>query len=68
MTQMRRALKPDGLLLAAMWGGDTMHELRASLTLAEQELEGGISQRTSPLAQACPGFLLAIPWSANTLS
>ncbi|KAK9804027.1 hypothetical protein WJX73_003892 [Symbiochloris irregularis] len=51
MAQMRRALKPDGLFLAAMWGGDTLHELRVALALAEQTLEGGVSQRMSPLAQ-----------------
>lgn len=51
MTQMRRALRPDGLFLAAMWGGDTLHELRVALSLAEQEREGGVSQRVSPLAQ-----------------
>lgn len=54
MTQMRRALRPDGLFLAAMWGGDTLHELRVALSLAEQEREGGVSQRVSPLAQASP--------------
>ena len=34
-----------------MWGGDTLHELRVALTLAEQEIAGGLSQRISPLAQ-----------------
>jgi NADH dehydrogenase [ubiquinone] 1 alpha subcomplex assembly factor 5 len=51
MTQCRKALKPDGLFLAAMFGGDTLQELRIAHGLAEQELEGGISPRTSPLAQ-----------------
>ena len=60
MMQMRRALKPDGLFLAAMWGGDTLHELRVALALAEQNLEGGVSQRMSPLAQANQKTLLRI--------
>ena len=51
MAQCRRALRPNGLFLSCMWGGDTLHELRAALTLAEQEVSSGISQRVSPLAQ-----------------
>ena len=101
LSQARRALRPDGLLLAAMMGGDTLQaarvplrshalpagllradtrslasithrnaasprgvergvmsmvtaqELRIACTLAEQELEGGVSSRVSPFAQAC---------------
>lgn len=48
LAQIRRALKPDGLLLAAMLGGDTLHELRESFAAAEAELEGGASPRVSP--------------------
>lgn len=56
MTQCRRALKPDGLFLAALFGGDTLQELRMAHALAEQEVEGGLSPRISPLAQVrCPG-------------
>ena len=51
LVQCRRALKPDGLLLAVMFGGDTLHELRVAVAAAEEEVEGGISQRVSPLAQ-----------------
>ena len=51
LQQCRRALKPDGLMLAAMFGGDTLHELRVACNLAEEELQGGVSQRVSPLAQ-----------------
>ena len=51
LQQCRRALKPDGLFLASMFGGDTLHELRVSLNLAEEALQGGVSQRVSPLAQ-----------------
>jgi hypothetical protein len=46
----RRALKPDGLLLAAMLGGDTLIELRQSFAAAEVDLEGGISPRVAPSA------------------
>jgi SAM-dependent methyltransferase len=50
LTQIRRALKPDGLLLAAMIGGDTLTELRQSLAAAEAELESGVSPRVAPFA------------------
>jgi hypothetical protein len=45
---MRRALKADGLLLAAILGGDTLTELRQSLTIAESEVLGGASPRVAP--------------------
>ena len=48
LVQMRRALKPDGLLIAAMIGGDTLTELRQSLTIAESEVLGGASPRVAP--------------------
>jgi SAM-dependent methyltransferase len=48
LAQIRRALKPDGLLLAAMVGGDTLTELRQSFAAAEAELEGGVSPRVAP--------------------
>ncbi len=49
-TQIRRALRPDGLLLAAMLGGDTLTELRQSFAAAEAECEGGVSPRVVPFA------------------
>jgi SAM-dependent methyltransferase len=48
LVQIRRALKPDGLFLAALLGGDTLTELRQSFALAEAELEGGVSPRVAP--------------------
>ena len=48
LAQIRRALKPDGLFLAAMAGAGTLSELRESLMAAEAELYGGISPRISP--------------------
>jgi len=50
LAQIRRVLKPDGLLLAAMIGGDTLTELRQSFAAAEAELEGGVSPRVAPSA------------------
>jgi len=50
LAQIRRALKPDGLLLAAMVGGDTLTELRQSFAAAEAECEGGVSPRVAPFA------------------
>ena len=48
LIQIRRALKPDGLFLAAMAGGGTLGELRGALLEAETELAGGASPRVSP--------------------
>jgi SAM-dependent methyltransferase len=48
LIQMRQALKPDGLLVAALIGGDTLTELRQSLTIAESEVLGGASPRVAP--------------------
>ena len=50
LAQIRRALRPDGFLLAAMIGGDTLTELRQSFAAAEAELEGGVSPRVAPFA------------------
>jgi SAM-dependent methyltransferase len=48
LIQLRRALKPDGLFLAALMGGDTLTELRASFAAAEAEIEDGASPRVAP--------------------
>jgi SAM-dependent methyltransferase len=50
LAQIRRALRPDGLLLAAMLGGDSLSELRQCFAAAEAELEGGVSPRVAPFA------------------
>ena len=50
LAQIRRALRPDGLLLSAMIGGDTLTELRQSFAAAEAECEGGVSPRVAPFA------------------
>jgi NADH dehydrogenase [ubiquinone] 1 alpha subcomplex assembly factor 5 len=48
LVQIRRALKPDGLFLAALLGGQTLTELREAFIAAETELEGGASPRVMP--------------------
>jgi SAM-dependent methyltransferase len=50
LIQARRALKPDGLFMAALLGGTTLTELRQSLTAAEVEILGGAGSRVSPFA------------------
>jgi len=50
LIQIRRALRPDGLLLAALIGGESLTELRAAFAAAESEIEGGISPRVAPFA------------------
>lgn len=50
LIQLRLALKPDGLLLASLFGGDTLSELRLSLIEAESELTGGAGPRVAPFA------------------
>ncbi len=49
--QCRRALKPDGLFLACLFGGQTLHELRAALAEAETHETGGLSPRIAPMAE-----------------
>ncbi|MBI5114698.1 MAG: methyltransferase domain-containing protein, partial [Rhodovulum sp.] len=50
LIQIRRALKADGLLLAALIGGDSLTELRDAFAEAESEVEGGVSPRVAPFA------------------
>jgi SAM-dependent methyltransferase len=49
LIQMRRALKPDGLLLACLFAGDTLMELRQSWLAAEAAISGGVTPRVSPM-------------------
>ncbi|KAF9464818.1 S-adenosyl-L-methionine-dependent methyltransferase [Collybia nuda] len=51
LVQIKEALQPDGLFLGAMFGGETLFELRTSLQLAEVEREGGISPHVSPMTE-----------------
>jgi SAM-dependent methyltransferase len=50
LIQIRRALKPDGLFLAALIGGESLSELREAFAQAESEIEGGVSPRVAPFA------------------
>jgi SAM-dependent methyltransferase len=67
MLQIRRVLKPDGLFLAALFGGETLTELRQSFAAAEAEIFGGVSPRVAPFGEvrALGGLLqragLALP-------
>lgn len=51
LVQCRRALQPDGWFVAALFGGQTLHELRACLAQAESDVTGGISPRVLPMAE-----------------
>ncbi|MEQ8365224.1 MAG: methyltransferase domain-containing protein [Roseicyclus sp.] len=51
LIQARRALRPDGLFLGVMLGGETLHELRTALAQAESDLFGGLSPRVAPMAE-----------------
>ena len=50
LIQIRRALKPDALFLAALLGGETLTELRQAFAEAETEMEGGVSPRVAPFS------------------
>ncbi|MGP9790053.1 methyltransferase domain-containing protein [Roseinatronobacter sp. NSM] len=51
LVQARRALRPDGLFLGVLFGGQTLSELRSALAQAESDLTGGLSPRIVPMAE-----------------
>jgi SAM-dependent methyltransferase len=51
LLQCRRALRPDGLFIAVLPGGRSLHELRASLAEAESRITGGLSPRVLPMGE-----------------
>ena len=51
LIQCRRALRADGMLLAVLFGGQTLNELRAALAEAEAAISGGLSPRVLPMAE-----------------
>lgn len=51
LIQARRALKPDGLFVAVLFGGSTLHQLRSSFAQAESDLFGGLSPRVAPMGE-----------------
>ncbi|KAJ1502875.1 hypothetical protein HMI56_002459 [Coelomomyces lativittatus] len=69
LIQILQSLKPDGVFLGALLGGDTLFELRTSLQLAEQEREGGLSPRVSPmtLMPDMAGLLLRTGYTLSTV-
>jgi NADH dehydrogenase [ubiquinone] 1 alpha subcomplex assembly factor 5 len=48
--QIRRLLKPDGLCLLSLLGGNSIHELRSALAAADDEISGGVYPRCAPMA------------------
>ena len=50
LVQSRRALAPDGLFIGVLFGGRSLHELRAALAATETDLMGGLSPRVVPMA------------------
>ncbi len=50
LTQIKRTLKPDGLFIACMMGGETLYELRESLMQTDIEMTSGASPRVAPFA------------------
>ncbi len=55
LAQIRRALRPDGLFIASLFGAATLKELRGVLTEAELEVTGGAQARISPFADGFDG-------------
>jgi SAM-dependent methyltransferase len=51
LVQCRRALRPDGWMIALLFGGQTLHELRACLGQAEADVTGGLSPRVLPMGE-----------------
>jgi len=49
--EILRVLKPDGAFVGAIWGNDSLYELRQSIQLAEMERRGGVVPRVGPLTR-----------------
>lgn len=52
LVQIRRALRPDGVFMAALWGGETLSDLRRALVATEMRLRGGAGPRVAPFADS----------------
>ena len=50
LTQIRKVMRPDGLFLAALFGGETLRELRTAFARGESEILSGVSPRVAPFA------------------
>ena len=55
LIQIRQSLKPDGLFIGTLFGGETLIELRTALAEAEIETAGGLSPRVSPFVELSDG-------------
>jgi NADH dehydrogenase [ubiquinone] 1 alpha subcomplex assembly factor 5 len=55
LSQVRASLRPDGLFLGALFGGESLRELRRACALAQLEREGGVAPVVSPLAKVRDG-------------
>ena len=51
LREIHRCLKPGGVFLASLFGGDTLYELRSAMLLADMERRGGISAHVSPFTE-----------------
>jgi SAM-dependent methyltransferase len=58
LAQIRRVLRPDGLLLAALLGGETLKELRSAWLAADSDVHAGASPRVAPLVDVAAGGAL----------
>ena len=58
LSQIQRVLKPDGVFIGAMLGGQTLSELASSFVAAELEREGGVSMHVSPMMEVIIGCFL----------
>lgn len=58
LSQIQRALRPDGLFLGTLLGAGTLKELRTVLTEAELAERGGAHARVSPFADGYDGAAL----------
>ena len=63
--EVQRVLKPDGVFIGAMFGGDTLVELRVALQLAQLEREGGLAPRVSPFVTVQVGVMVANWWGTH---
>ncbi|HEX3945392.1 MAG TPA: methyltransferase domain-containing protein [Rhizomicrobium sp.] len=50
LLQIRQALQPDGLFMAALFGGESLHELREAFAVGEMEISSGVTPRVAPFA------------------
>jgi NADH dehydrogenase [ubiquinone] 1 alpha subcomplex assembly factor 5 len=58
LNEIKRVLKPNGAFIAAMFGQDTLHELRTAFVAAEVERHGGVSAHVSPMMEVADGAAL----------